>query len=116
MVTMMVAMMTTMKTMVVMLMTMMVIMIMITMVMMVVALMLSDVQANDDLRQEQFVSHLVAVFDQIFKAAKLGVRLRPYEIMATSLTAGVIEVGTTGQQQRFKIRVNRHSKVGTTHV
>ena len=55
------------------------------------------VQANDDLRQEQFVSHLVAVFDQIFKAAKLGVRLRPYEIMATSLTAGVIEVSTTEQ-------------------
>lgn len=49
-------------------------------------------QANDNLRQEQFVSHLVAVFDQIFKAAKLGARLRPYEIMATSPTAGVIEV------------------------
>ncbi|CBN79112.1 phosphatidylinositol 4-kinase [Ectocarpus siliculosus] len=50
------------------------------------------VKANDDLRQEQFVGHLVAVFDQIFKAAKLGARLDPYEIMATSPTAGVIEI------------------------
>lgn len=63
------------------------------------------VQANDDLRQEQFVSHLVAVFDQIFKAAKLGVRLRPYEIMATSLTAGVIEVGIPGQE-KFELLLN----------
>lgn len=38
------------------------------------------------------MGHLVAVFDQIFKAAKLGARLNPYEIMATSPTAGVIEV------------------------
>lgn len=53
-------------------------------------------QANDDLRQEQFVGHLVTVFDQIFKAAKLGARLDPYEIMATSPTAGVIEVRGAG--------------------
>ena len=56
------------------------------------------IQANDDLRQEQFVSHLVAVFDQIFSKAELGARLRPYEIMATSPTAGVIEVGPPRNQ------------------
>lgn len=38
------------------------------------------------------MSNLVAVFDQIFRKAQLGARLRPYEIMATSPTAGVIEV------------------------
>lgn len=38
------------------------------------------------------MGHLVAVFDQIFQAANLGARLKPYEIMATSPTAGVIEV------------------------
>lgn len=40
------------------------------------------------------MGHLVSVFDQIFKAAKLGARLDPYEIMATSPTAGVIEAST----------------------
>lgn len=49
-------------------------------------------KANDDLKQEQFVSHLVAVFDHIFIDANLGARLRPYEIMATSPRAGLIEV------------------------
>lgn len=49
-------------------------------------------KANDDLKQEQFVSHLVAVFDQILIDANLGARLRPYEIMATSPRAGLIEV------------------------
>lgn len=51
-----------------------------------------NVQANDDLRQEQFVSQLVGVFDKIFSSANLGARLRPYEIMATSPRAGLIEV------------------------
>lgn len=49
------------------------------------------------------MGHLVAVFDQIFKAAKLGARLDPYEIMATSPTAGVIEV---------RGRVTHRGKVG----
>ncbi len=41
------------------------------------------------------MGHLVAVFDEIFKAADLGARLTPYEIMATSPTAGVIEVNAS---------------------
>lgn len=38
------------------------------------------------------MSQLVDVFDKIFVAANLGVKLRPYDIMATSRTAGLIEV------------------------
>ncbi|CAN0396016.1 unnamed protein product, partial [Discosporangium mesarthrocarpum] len=49
-------------------------------------------QANDDLRQEQFVSHLVAVLHRVFEDAGVGAKLRPYEIMATGPRAGVIEI------------------------
>lgn len=43
------------------------------------------------------MSQLVAVFDEIFSGAQLGGRLRPYEIMATSPRAGLIEVSAPRQ-------------------
>jgi phosphatidylinositol kinase/protein kinase (PI-3 family) len=50
------------------------------------------VKANDDLRQEQFVSQLLFQFDSIFKAAGLPVWLRPYDILAVSPTGGAFVV------------------------
>jgi phosphatidylinositol kinase/protein kinase (PI-3 family) len=50
------------------------------------------VKSNDDLRQEQFVSQLLFQFDSIFKAARLPVWLRPYDILAITDTGGLIEV------------------------
>ncbi|CAM9118050.1 unnamed protein product [Phaeothamnion confervicola] len=49
------------------------------------------VKANDDLRQEQFVSQLIRQFDRIFRDAELDVWLRPYEILALGPRAGVLE-------------------------
>lgn len=49
------------------------------------------------------MGHLVAVFDDIFKAANLGARLKPYEIMATSPTAGVIEVSRLDWGRRWSL-------------
>mmetsp|Transcript_17408 Transcript_17408/g.22768 ORF Transcript_17408/g.22768 Transcript_17408/m.22768 type:complete len:838 (-) Transcript_17408:1408-3921(-) len=48
------------------------------------------VKADDDLRQEQFALQLITQFDRIFRDAKLGLWLRPYDILATSPTAGLI--------------------------
>jgi hypothetical protein len=49
------------------------------------------VKANDDLRQEQAVSQLIQLFDRIFVDARVGVWLRPYAILATGPTSGLIE-------------------------
>lgn len=48
-------------------------------------------KSNDDLRQEQFASQLIAQFAAIFRAADLPLWLRPYDILATSPTSGFIE-------------------------
>ncbi|KAG5179048.1 phosphatidylinositol 4-kinase-like protein [Tribonema minus] len=49
------------------------------------------VKANDDLRQEQAVSQMVESLHRIFTEGDVGVWLRPYEILATSATAGILE-------------------------
>ncbi len=49
------------------------------------------VKANDDLRQEQAVSQLIAILARIWRAEKIGVWVHSYSIMAISPTAGIIE-------------------------
>jgi phosphatidylinositol 4-kinase len=49
------------------------------------------VKKGCDLRQEQFAMQLISQFDQIFKAAKLNIWLRPYEIVCTGPNCGLIE-------------------------
>lgn len=49
------------------------------------------VKSNDDLRQEQFASQLIQQFDHIFKEAKLPVMIQPYNVIAVSPTAGLVE-------------------------
>ncbi len=49
------------------------------------------VKANDDLRQDQAVSQLIALLDRVWKSAKIGVYVYPYSVLATSQTAGIIE-------------------------
>ncbi|CAK4646296.1 hypothetical protein LEN26_016956 [Aphanomyces euteiches] len=49
------------------------------------------VKSNDDLRQEQFASQLIRQFANVFEDAKLPVFLRPYDVLATSPTAGLVE-------------------------
>ncbi len=49
------------------------------------------VKANDDLRQEQAVSQLIAVLARIWDAAQIGVWVHSYSILAISQTAGIIE-------------------------
>mmetsp|Transcript_1547 Transcript_1547/g.2000 ORF Transcript_1547/g.2000 Transcript_1547/m.2000 type:complete len:380 (+) Transcript_1547:751-1890(+) len=49
------------------------------------------VKADDDLRQEQFALQLISQFDRIFRDANLSLWLHPYDILATSSTAGLIE-------------------------
>jgi len=48
-------------------------------------------KSNDDLRQEQFASQMIAQFESIFRSASLPLWLRPYDILATSATSGFIE-------------------------
>jgi phosphatidylinositol 4-kinase len=49
------------------------------------------VKSNDDLRQEQFASQLIHQFSNIFTETKLPVFLRPYDVIATSPTSGLVE-------------------------
>uniref|UniRef100_K3XAX2 1-phosphatidylinositol 4-kinase n=1 Tax=Globisporangium ultimum (strain ATCC 200006 / CBS 805.95 / DAOM BR144) TaxID=431595 RepID=K3XAX2_GLOUD len=49
------------------------------------------VKSNDDLRQEQFAAQLIAQCDRIFKEYSLPLRLRPYNVIATSAKTGLIE-------------------------
>ncbi|ETW08456.1 hypothetical protein H310_01036 [Aphanomyces invadans] len=49
------------------------------------------VKSNDDLRQEQFASQLIRQFANVFSDAKLPVFLRPYDVLATSPIAGLVE-------------------------
>jgi len=50
------------------------------------------VKSNDELLQEQFAVSMIHEFDRIFRHCRLPLRLRPYRILATSPTAGLIEV------------------------
>ena len=48
-------------------------------------------KANDDLRQEVMTMQLIKEFDKIFKTAGIPLTLRPYEILVTSSSSGLIE-------------------------
>ena len=49
------------------------------------------VKADDDLRQEQFVSQLLAQFAAIFRAARVPAWVKAYDILAVSPSAGLIQ-------------------------
>ena len=48
-------------------------------------------KANDDLRQEVMTMQLIEEFDKVFKLENTNLRLRPYEILITSSSSGLIE-------------------------
>ena len=48
-------------------------------------------KANDDLRQEVMTMQLIEEFDKAFKKEFTNLRLRPYEILITSSSSGLIE-------------------------
>jgi phosphatidylinositol 4-kinase B len=48
-------------------------------------------KANDDLRQEVMTMQLIKRFDDVFKQADIPLKLRPYEILITSPSSGLIE-------------------------
>lgn len=52
------------------------------------------VKSNDDVRQEVCVIHLIELCGVIFREARLALWLRPYSIISTSATTGLIEVLT----------------------
>lgn len=49
------------------------------------------VKSGDDLRQEQLAVQLISSFHRIFTDAELSLWLRPYSVVATSSTTGLIE-------------------------
>ena len=48
-------------------------------------------KANDDLRQELLTMQLIKFFDKIFKEENIPLYLRPYEILITSSSSGLLE-------------------------
>ena len=48
-------------------------------------------KAGDDCRQEHLAMQLIVLFDEIFQSAKHPLKLRPYYVMVTSATSGIIE-------------------------
>ena len=48
-------------------------------------------KANDDLRQELLAMQLIKFFDKIFKEENIPLHLRPYEILITSSSSGLLE-------------------------
>ena len=48
-------------------------------------------KADDDLRQELMTMQLIKRFDDIFKKADIPLKLKPYEILITSPSSGLIE-------------------------
>lgn len=49
------------------------------------------VKSGEDLRQEQFATQLISVFNQIFHMEEVECWLKPYEIVSTGNNMGVIE-------------------------
>jgi len=49
------------------------------------------VKSGDDLRQEQFASQLIGLFNAIFEEEGLSLWLHPYDVLATSPDCGLIE-------------------------
>jgi len=56
------------------------------------ALMAFIAKAHDELLQEQFAVQLISDLARIFRNGRLPLKLRPYRILATSPTSGLIEV------------------------
>ena len=50
------------------------------------------IKSGEDLRQEQFATQLINEFLQIFKIEKVKCYLKPYEIIATGINVGIVEV------------------------
>ena len=50
------------------------------------------IKSGEDLRQEQFATQLINEFLQIFKIEKVKCYLMPYEIIATGINVGIVEV------------------------
>ena len=50
------------------------------------------VKSNDDLRQEVFVMQMIEFFGDLFTEAKLPLYVRPYKIMSTGNTTGLIQL------------------------
>ena len=48
-------------------------------------------KADDDLRQEVMTMQLIQEFDRIFREGNTNLKLRPYEILITSSSSGLIE-------------------------
>lgn len=48
-------------------------------------------KANDDLRQELMAMQLIRRFQEVFQEAGIPLKLKPYEILITSSSSGLIE-------------------------
>ncbi len=48
-------------------------------------------KGGDDCRQEALAMQLIILFDDIFRQARLPLKLRPYNVLVTSATSGLIE-------------------------
>ena len=48
------------------------------------------VKSNDDVRQEVFVMELISFYEEVFKQAGLAIWLRPYKIISTGNSTGLI--------------------------
>lgn len=49
------------------------------------------IKSGEDLRQEQFASQLINLFNQIFKIEKVNCWVNPYEVISTGNGVGIIE-------------------------
>ena len=49
------------------------------------------IKSGEDLRQEQFASQLINLFNQIFKLEKVDLWVNPYEVISTGKDVGIIE-------------------------
>jgi phosphatidylinositol kinase/protein kinase (PI-3 family) len=49
-------------------------------------------KSNDDLRQEVFVMQLISFYDEVFKKEKLDLWVKPYSILSTGKSTGLIQV------------------------
>lgn len=49
------------------------------------------IKSGEDLRQEQFASQLINLFNQIFRVEKVNCWVKPYEVISTGQDVGVIE-------------------------
>ncbi|EGZ05670.1 phosphatidylinositol 3 and 4-kinase-like protein [Phytophthora sojae] len=54
-------------------------------------------KSNDDIRQEVFAMQLITTFQRIFRESGLSLWLRPYRIVSTGRTSGLLETITDAQ-------------------